>query len=175
MKALIVVDVQNDFCNVNGALSNKETIEVVPKIAALVEQFRLNDDTIIYTRDTHDISYLLSQEGRNLPIKHCMYGSWGWKNVNEVDTAEIPNKNIMHINKNTFGYDCWEDEELDMYEEVIVCGVMTDICVISNVVNIKTNYPDLPIIVIADCCAGTTPERHVAAIEVMKSLQVEIR
>lgn len=174
-KALIVVDMQNDFCAPGGALTTPEAQAIVPRVRELVFEFLRRGDFIYFTQDTHRLDYLKTQEGRNLPVEHCIKGTWGWFINVECDIKELAeNTHVKHLCKRTFGYDDWESEFLDQYEEVVICGVCTDICVISNIVNIKTFNSELPIKVYADACAGVTPEKHAAALEVMKSLQVEV-
>ena len=108
-----------------------------------------------------------------MPVRHCIYGSWGWRIIDELD-YKIENENIHHLNKCTFGYDDWYDEHLEKYDEVWICGVVSSICVVSNALIIKSLWPELPIKFIAYASAGLTPENHLAAIEVMKSCQIEV-
>ena len=169
-KALIVIDFQNDF--VTGALGTNEAMNVIPAIKNLVEQYHRDGSHIYYTRDSHDYSYLKTQEGRNLPIEHCMFASWGWRVVDGVGYGD--GDSITYLNKRQFGYDDWYSEHLDQYDEVVMCGVCTDICVISNALIIKSLFPELPITVMQDACAGTTPQNHQAALAVMKSCQINI-
>lgn len=169
-RALIVVDVQNDFTT--GALGTKEARQAIPFIEGLVSSFHRNGDRIIYTRDSHDYNYLKTQEGRRLPVEHCMYGSYGWNVVDGVDY--IGNDHVRYVNKRQFGYDDWEGEHLDQFDEVFIVGFCTDICVIVNALLIKTYYPELPITIVSNGCAGTTPEKHRAALEVMQSCQINV-
>ena len=170
-KALIVIDVQNDF--VTGDLGTKEAQKALSAIEKLVDECYMAHDHIYYTRDTHDINYLQTQEGRRLPVAHCQYGSWGWRVVGGVDYSA--GKTVTYLNKGQFGYDDWESEHLDQYEEVVICGLCTDICVISNALIIKSLYPELRITVVSSACAGTTPQRHLAALDVMRSCQIDIK
>lgn len=173
-KALIVIDMQNDFCHQNGVLTTPEAQAIIPKVAALVDLYHENGDTIYYTRDSHDENYLHTQEGQKLPIEHCKYGSWGWRVVNEVDLQEVGNSKVYHLDKETFAYNAWEDEHLDQYDEVVICGVVSSICVIANAIMIKALYPELPIKFIAYASAGLNSEDHKAAIQVMRSSQIEV-
>jgi len=169
-KALIVVDVQNDFTS--GTLGTKEAVAAIPIIKQYVDRFHADGHKIIYTRDSHDADYLNTLEGKKLPIEHCFRGSWGWRVVDEIGYKE--SENVSYVNKWQFGYDDWEGEYLDQYDEVVMLGFCTDICVISNALTIKTFYPNLPITVIAAGCAGTTPEKHNAALDIMESCQINV-
>lgn len=169
-KALIVVDVQNDFTT--GVLGTKEAKAAIPFIEGFICKFHADGNRIFYTRDSHDADYLSTQEGKHLPIKHCMFGSWGWRVVDRVGYAE--SEQVTYLNKRQFGYDDWESEHLDQYDEVYMMGFCTDICVITNALTIKTIYPNLPITVVANGCAGSTPEKDIAALEVMRSCQINV-
>lgn len=173
-RALVVIDMQNDFCHPNGALTTKEAQAIVPEVAKLVEEFRQTGEPICYTMDTHDSDYLHTQEGQKLPIDHCRYGSWGWRIVDTVDLKLAETDNVYHVMKNSFAYNDWDAAELDRYDEVVVCGLVSSICCIANCVAIKTAYPELPIKFVAYASAGLTPDNHKAAIEVMRSLQIEV-
>lgn len=174
MKALIVVDMQNDFTT--GVLGNPETAAVVNKVASMINKFRREepDGLIIATLDTHFDNYSDTQEGKNLPVPHCIKGSDGWQIVPEVKKAL--GTNCKYAEKITFGmYDLpvliGKDAKID---EFIVIGVCTDICVISNVMILKAAYPEVPVRVIADCCAGVSPASHDTALSAMKACQVQI-
>ena len=146
MKILVVIDMQNDF--IDGALGTKEAQAIVPKVAEKIKNF---DGKVFYTRDTHDEKYLETQEGKNLPVKHCIRGTDGWKLTPEIDV--LCEGDILNIT---------------------LIGVCTDICVISNAMILKAFFPDKPIIVDAACCAGSTPEGHKNALAVMKTCQIQI-
>lgn len=167
---LIVVDMQNDF--IDGALGTAEAVAIVPKVAEKVRDFK---GTVIFTRDTHGENYLQTQEGRNLPVPHCIKGSRGW----EVCPALEPLRTGLTIDKPTFG----SAElgrlllELDTKEPVgsiTLVGLCTDICVISNAMIAKAFLPEVPVTVDAACCAGVTPESHRNALNAMKMCQVRI-
>ena len=167
---LIVVDMQNDF--IDGALGTAEAVAIVPKVAEKVRDFK---GTVIFTRDTHGESYMQTQEGRNLPVPHCIKGSRGW----EVCPALEPLRTGLTIDKPTFG----SAElgrlllELDAKEPVgsiTLVGLCTDICVISNAMIAKAFLPEVPVTVDAACCAGVTPESHRNALNAMKMCQVRI-
>lgn len=173
-KALIVVDIQNDFVDPN-VLGNQECIDVIPKIKDKIMNGKYN--TIIFTKDTHNKNYLETQEGKKLPVEHCIVGTDGWTIVKEInDAARKSTANrIMYVTKNTFG--CADlPEEIKKFEidEIEVVGVCTGICVISNVLLLKAHFPEMKISVDASCCACVTPESHKTAIEAMKMCQVDI-
>lgn len=173
MKALIIIDFQNDF--VNGQLGTPEARTIISAIKELIDEAYTEDHIIIYTQDTHDANYINTQEGRKLPVPHCLYGSDGWRIVSECDCKEIPGNLVFHFNKTHFGYDDWNNTEiLKEVEEIIICGVCTDICVITNALLLKTYFPETTIKVIASACAGTTPKNHAAALQTMKSCQIEV-
>lgn len=167
---LLVVDMQNDF--IDGALGTKEAISIVSNVKKKIEDF---DGTVLFTRDTHFENYLETQEGKNLPVKHCIKGSKGWEIREELDKL----RTTEAIDKVTFG-----SSELGMIlrklndEEAIgsitVIGLCTDICVISNVMIAKTFLPEVPIIVDAKCCAGVSVETHENALSAMEVCQVKV-
>ena len=167
---LIVVDMQNDF--IDGALGTAEAVAIVPKAAEKIRSFK---GTVIFTRDTHGEDYMQTQEGRNLPVPHCIKGSHGW----EVCPALEPLRTGLTIDKPTFG----SAElgrlllELDAKEPVgsiTLIGLCTDICVISNAMIAKAFLPEVPVTVDAACCAGVTPESHRNTLNAMKMCQISI-
>lgn len=171
-KVLIVIDVQEDFTR--GALRNKETIARLPNISTLVKFANDNDWKIIYTLDGHNEDYLETQEGKFLPVPHCIYGTKGQRLCLEVITHPFPTV----VWKETFGSIQLPKliNELDeKTDEIYLCGFCTDICVSANFQILKAYYPEIPIVVVEDCCAGVTPELHEAAIKVMKSCQGYIK
>ena len=176
MKILIVVDMQNDF--ITGALGSPEAQAIVPNVAKKVDEYSNTDSIIIFTRDTHQVDYLKSMEGKYLPVEHCIVGTKGWEIIKEVYTpfysyivdkptfgsTKLPHS-IRRAVANRGGYG------IDSIELV---GVCTDICVVSNALLLKANYINTPIIVDSSCCAGVTPEKHAAALEVMRSCQINV-
>lgn len=166
-KVLIVVDMQNDF--ITGSLGTLEAQNIVSNVKNKIEQYKANKDLIYFTRDTHDGSYLNTNEGKNLPVEHCLEYTWGWNSPEELKEYYCP-----LITKNTFGYLDWEF--LSKYDpnSIELIGLCTDICVVSNALIIKATFPEIDIIVDASCCAGVTPEKHKAALEVMKSCQINV-
>jgi len=181
-RVLVVVDAQNDF--ITGSLRNEAAIEVVPKIVKYIKDFRW--DRIYVTQDTHFGDYLETNEGRNLPVPHCIANTEGWAIEPSIKAAldEVSTKNkvnVEYITKLTFGSK-WlvdymhldYDIEVEPFEVVFV-GFCTDICVIANAILVKTSFYDQAnILVNAQCCAGTTKENHEAALAVMKSCQIEV-
>ena len=176
---LIVVDMQNDF--VTGALGTPEAQAIVPKVVEKIKNWK---GEILYTRDTHFENYLETQEGKYLPIKHCVQDTWGWQLIDEVG-AMIPDKRNRFIyNKLTFGsHDLQKDVRIYgtiterpglKVNSITLVGLCTDICVISNALLLKAVQPETPIIVDASCCAGVTPESHKNALAAMKMCQIEI-
>ena len=167
MKYLIVVDMQKDF--IDGALGTKEAQAIVPNVRKKIEEF---DGEVIFTRDTHHKDYLSTQEGRNLPVEHCIEGTAGW----EIDKSLQPFCKGLVVNKPTFGSMALAEEiwERGDAQEITLVGLCTDICVISNAMLLKAAMPEVPIIVDRACCAGVTPQSHENALEAMKMCQMTI-
>ena len=163
-KTLIVVDMQNDF--IDGALGTKEAQAIVPNVKKKIEEYNARGDLIIFTRDTHPDFYLETNEGKHLPVKHCIYGTDGW---NIADGLEV--ENCMYIDKPTFGWIHWQHYN---FEEIELIGLCTDICVVSNALILKAMFPEIEITVDASCCAGVTPESHNAALTTMKMCQINV-
>ena len=178
MKYLIVIDMQNDF--INGSLGTKEAERIIYHVNNKIDKRFAENYKIIFTRDTHEDDYLKTREGKHLPILHCIENTKGWQIPLEID---IPT--CKHIDKNTFGFSNWNNslnengmegiptDILKDAEEIEIIGLCTDICVISNALILRSLY-DCEIYVDASCCAGTTPELHKAALDVMKSCQINI-
>lgn len=163
-KTLIVVDMQNDF--ITGSLGTKEAQDIVQKVKDKITEYQKRGDEIIFTRDTHQTDYLNTPEGKKLPVEHCIEGTNGWQIADglEVDGA-------VYINKPTFGWTHWNDRT---FEEIEMVGLCTDICVVSNALILKATFPDVEITVDASCCAGVTPETHIAALKTMKMCQINV-
>lgn len=167
---LIVVDMQNDF--IDGALGTAEAVKIVPNVA---EKIRTFSGKVIFTRDTHEKNYMETQEGKNLPVEHCIRGTEGWQISSEL-TKYCTDK---PIDKVTFGSDqlgilLKEENEQNPIKSITLVGLCTDICVISNALLLKAFLPEVPICVDAACCAGVTPESHQTALAAMKPCQIEI-
>lgn len=164
-KLLVIVDMQNDF--VTGVLGTKEARAIVEPMAEYIKNF---DGDVVYTQDTHGSDYLDTQEGKNLPVVHCIENTPGWRIVPEVD-----NPKCTVFQKNTFGsLGLCRFSSFMKYDEIQFCGVCTGICVISNVLMLKAFCPETTIKVIERLCACVTPESHKTAIEAMRTCQVEI-
>ena len=167
---LIIVDMQNDF--IDGALGTKEAVAIVPNVLEKIKNF---DGTILFTRDTHSENYMETQEGKNLPVPHCIKGTQGWQirqELEELRTTEA-------IDKVTFGSSELPEKLLALHEEnpiesITFVGLCTDICVISNVMVTKAFLPEVQLIVDSACCAGVTPQSHNNALEAMKMCQVKV-
>lgn len=166
MKTLIVVDMQNDF--ITGPLGTPEAVAIVPKVKAKIEEYRKRGDKIVFTQDTHFDDYLTTMEGEKLPVPHCIDNTYGWQ---IVDGLYIEGESV--VEKYQFGYPAWDDL-LIWHDEMELIGVCTDICVISNALIMKAMTRTREITVDASCCAGTTPENHKAALQVMKSCQINV-
>lgn len=168
---LIVVDMQNDF--INGALGNANAVSIVPKVVEKIKEFK---GLVLYTRDTHGLDYLDTQEGENLPIPHCIEKTEGWQLYPDIRNLA---KEEFIINKITFGSDTLAEvlEKINKKKSInsiTLVGLCTDICVISNALLIKTFFPEVRIIVDEKCCAGVTKERHDIAVKAMESCQIVI-
>ena len=173
---LLVIDMQNDF--IDGALGTKEAQTIVGSVITRVRSYTEDPDGLVFaTRDTHAPDYLQTQEGRNLPVEHCIEGTYGWQIC--TDLADfIPEDRIF--NKPTFGSTELAAAMKDLYEAeggnvtFEIAGLCTDICVVSNALLLKATLPEARITLDPTCCAGVTPEKHEAALETMRSCQIEI-
>ena len=166
-KILVVVDMQNDF--IDGALGTPEAVAIVPYVKEKIESF---DGEVLFTRDTHAENYMDTQEGRNLPVTHCIKGTAGWEIRAELDAL----RKTEAIDKLTFGSRDLVDvlAREGEIESITFVGLCTDICVISNAMVVKAFYPEIPLIVDAKGCAGVTPESHARALEAMKTCQIKV-
>ena len=165
-RALIVVDMQNDF--IDGSLGTAEAKAIVPAVQEKIAAF---DGPIFYTRDTHTENYLSTQEGKNLPVVHCVRGTHGWQIADGLLCGDSP-----VVNKPSFGSMELASllQKAGPFDEIELIGLCTDICVISNAVILKAAFPETIISVDASCCAGVTPESHKNALSAMKMCQIEI-
>ena len=166
-KILVVVDMQNDF--IDGALGTPEAVAIVPYVKELIEGF---DGKVFFTRDTHFENYMSTEEGRNLPVPHCIKGTEGWQIRAELDAL----RTTEALDKITFG----SRDLVDVLaaegeiESITFVGLCTDICVISNAMVVKAFFPEIPLLVDAKACAGVTPESHSRALAAMKTCQIKI-
>lgn len=169
MKLLIVVDMQNDF--IDGALGTAEAVAIVDNVTAKIRAARAEGTEVWFTRDTHEENYLETQEGRNLPVKHCIRGTFGWEISSKLDVD-----GSMIIDKPTFGSMELAERaaSLENLESAELIGLCTDICVISNAMLLKARLPELSVKVDASCCAGVTPASHENALNAMKMCQITV-
>jgi len=164
---LVVVDMQNDF--VTGCLGTKEAQAIVPELVKYVEDF---DGKVVFTQDTHAENYMETQEGKKLPVPHCIKGTDGWKLIPELQRL-AEGKQIFE--KPTFG-----SKELaqaiaeDGPEEVVLCGVCTGICVLNNATLVKAFAPEIPVKVVGNLCACVTPDTHKTALAAMQTCQIDV-
>ena len=191
MKVLIVVDMQKDF--IDGALGTKEAQAIVPLVAETIEQMADKNTVCIFTKDTHPDNYLDTLEGKNLPVPHCIKDTAGHSIINEVMNAYEKNRynymgpykfpmtesNPIVIEKPTFGSielqnTLYAMDDVERIEEITLMGLCTGICVLSNAILCKATLPEVPVNVVADCCACVTPESHKTALEAMKLCQINI-
>ena len=195
IKVVVVVDMQKDF--IDGALGTPEAQKIVPLVAETIHQLADPNTVIIFTKDTHTDNYMNTLEGKNLPVPHCIEGTAGYGIVDEVfeawlchaqgenrymsgyDAYPVYDENPIRVKKPTFGsvelqnilYDMNDRFEI---EEITLMGVCTGICVLSNAILCKATLPEVPVNVVADCCACVTPESHKTALEAMKMCQINI-
>lgn len=169
-KSLIIVDMQNDF--ISGTLKNDAAEAIIPKINKLILEG--DYDHIYCTLDSHDESYLSTQEGKMLPIKHCIKGTYGHQLDDRIHQAIAESgKRYCFIEKPTFGMLSWISYCLNG-DVIDIVGTCTDICVVSNALIIKAAFPDATVRVVASACAGTSESKHIAALDVMRSCQIHI-
>lgn len=170
---LIVVDMQKDF--VDGALGTKEAVAIVDNVAEKIKNF---DGEIFVTYDTHFEDYMETSEGKNLPVPHCIKDTEGWQ-LNEKVAEALKDKEYTAIEKITFGSvdlpDFVEEKTEGENFSAELIGLCTDICVVSNALLLKANFPEAEISVDSSCCAGVTPETHEAALTTMKMCQIIIK
>lgn len=195
IKVVVVVDMQKDF--IDGALGTPEAQAIVPLVAETIHQLADPNTAIIFTKDTHTDNYMNTLEGKNLPVPHCIEGTAGYGIVDEVfeawlchaqgenrymsgyDAYPVYDENPIRVKKPTFGsvelqnilYDMNDRFEI---EEITLMGVCTGICILSNAILCKATLPEVPVNVVADCCACVTPESHKTALEAMKLCQINI-
>lgn len=185
MKLLAIIDMQNDF--IYGSLGTPEAQAIVPVMVERLKEYEQEHPLVVFTKDTHYANYMGTQEGKNLPVPHCIEDTSGWSICKSISSVVDRNPNFYfysdgdimssRIYKNTFGsirlaelINEYEDE----IDEVIFMGVCTDICVVSNALLVKAYSPEMKITVDASCCAGTTPENHKAALQTMKMCQINV-
>ena len=171
-KILVVIDMQNDF--VDGSLGTAEAEAIVENVKQKIRTYAPED--VFATMDTHSEDYMNTQEGENLPVMHCIKGTEGWEIRSDI-AALMPEARIYE--KPTFGSTRLAADLADIAREeeiqIELIGLCTDICVVSNALLLKATMPEVEISVAASCCAGVTPEKHLAALETMRSCQIQVR
>ena len=171
-KILVVIDMQNDF--IDGALGTPEACAIVENVVAKIRSYPA--DCIYATRDTHEENYMETQEGRNLPVPHCIRGTDGWRMKAEIQDA-MPEAVIL--DKPTFGSiqlaELLKQENEKEELEIELAGLCTDICVVSNALLLKAMMPEIHISLDASCCAGVTPASHEAALTTMRMCQIDVK
>lgn len=185
MKLLVVVDMQNDF--IDGSLGSAEAQAIVPRVVDKVKNIDKTNTLVLLTKDTHYENYLETLEGTMLPVKHCIENTNGWCIKKEISSIVDNTPGLLkyssdriinsRIYKHTFGSNDLRELLLTFrkdIDEVELCGLCTDICVVSNALMARQTLPNTKITVDASCCAGVTPEKHKAALEVMKSCQINV-
>ena len=177
MKVFCIIDMQKDF--IDGALGTPEAQAIVDPMISFLESLKelpYESYEVIATRDTHYNNYLETNEGKHLPVVHCQIDTEGWLIPDSIYSV-LESLEAQVIDKPLFGIpsDRWELilENVDV-EEIVVVGLCTDICVISNALALKTAFPEIPVKVYSDLCAGVTPESHEAALLTMKMCQVDV-
>lgn len=180
MKALVIIDMQNDF--VTGPLGSPEAQTIIPRIADRIAETKPGT-RIFFTRDTHPAHYLDTLEGKHLPVPHCIKDTPGWHVCPELVEAyrlytygaapEFCDKSTFGSTQLMYRLAAMENESPGL-DEIILCGVCTDICVVTNALHLKTWFPEIPITVDAALCAGTTPENHHAALRTMRQCQINV-
>ena len=171
MKVLAVIDMQNDF--IDMALGTKEAVQITDRVVE--EILDPAYDRVIATMDTHEPDYLDTLEGKKLPVEHCIRNTEGWQ-FNAKVLSALQERNAEIIKKPTFG--SLKLQEMlagDAPDEIVFCGLCTDICVISNALLARAALKDTPMSVLAGACAGTTPEKHKEALSVMASCQIDVK
>ena len=167
-KLLIVIDMQNDF--ITGALGSPQAQAILPSVKAKIESYRQRGDNVLFTRDTHYENYMETQEGKCLPIPHCIEGTEGHLISDMLDTG-----GSKVFDKPTFGSQELAKQAAEGgYGEIELCGLCTDICVVSNALILKAQLPETPITVDSGCCAGVTEESHKAALLTMQMCQINV-
>lgn len=180
-KVLIVVDIQNDF--VTGSLGTPEAQAIVPNVVKKVEKYKSNNDPIITTQDTHYANYLETNEGKKLPIKHCIVSSDGWQIEDSIYSCLRGYSYYKPILKHTFGSlelieylkpFITENKEIQSKYSIELCGLCLDICIITNLVLLKTAFPEANIFIDLKCTAATTTEMYKNTVSILESLQIEV-
>ena len=167
-KLLVIVDMQGDF--VDGALGAEGGRDAVQNARPLIQKAQAQGTEIVFTKDLHGDNYLNTQEGKRLPVPHCIAGT-----VGAEISADLYFDGATVFEKNAFAsVELAEYARRERFDEIAFAGICTDICVVSNALLVKAFCPEARVAVYADCCAGTTRENHLAALQVMKCCQIDI-
>lgn len=182
MKLLIVIDMQNDF--VTGALGSPEAQAIAERVAERICAAAREGEQVIFTQDTHGADYAATHEGRLLPVAHCLRGSEGWRLAPAIEAARAQCPGARTVEKATFGsVELAHSLAAEAASaglsggrgvDIELCGLCTDICVVSNALLLRAALPEAELSVRAELCAGVTPAKHEAALEVMRSCQVQV-
>lgn len=170
-RILIIIDMQNDF--VNGPLGSAEAEAIVPAVQDKLRAARQAGDRVIFTRDTHQSFYMDTLEGKKLPVPHCIEGTQGWQIIDALAAED----DDLVVDKPSFGSLKLAELLYSMVgknTEIELCGLCTDICVVSNALILRANFPETPIVVDAKACAGVRPESHVAALTTMRMCHIDV-
>lgn len=173
-KFLIIIGMQNDF--ITGTLGTPDAQEIIPRIKDKLKYSEDGQTSVIFIKDTHFDNYLNTLEGKLNPVPHCIVNTPGYEIISELNTHKA-----RVLTKHTFADRFFAEELADCYNldintiEIELCGVRTDVCVVSMALMLRSFLPNIKIKVDSKCCAGTTPKKHKAALEVMKSCQIEIQ
>ncbi|MCR5795818.1 MAG: cysteine hydrolase [Solobacterium sp.] len=171
MKILAVIDMQNDF--IDMALGTKEAVQITDRVVK--EILDPSYDRVIATMDTHEPDYMDTLEGKKLPVEHCIRDTEGWQ-FNAKIASALAQRDAEIVEKPTFGsLKLQEILKEAAPDEIVFCGLCTDICVISNTLLARAALKDTPMSVLAGACAGTTPEKHTEALSVMASCQIDVK
>ena len=192
-KVLVIVDVQNDFCGADGSLSTPEARQTVPLIADYIRTHADKDTILVFTKDTHDVDYMFTQEGEHLPVAHCIKDTYGWELAPAIQEAlydvrdqydpcdtYFPYMTNHVITKPTFGSLDFVnllyalDDDYEGIAEITLMGFCTGICVMSQCLLAKATLPEVPVRVVEECCACVTPDSHKTVIDAMRLCQIEI-
>ena len=166
MKTLVIVDVQNDF--VSGVFGTDEAKAIIDPLCELIRSWKGN---IIATLDTHGCDYSETREGQYLPVPHCIKPTLGWQLNDDVAKALSMKPHVKYVEKDSFGQFHWD---IDDDGEIVIVGLVSDICVLNNALIIRNLFPSRQVSIVEECCAGTTPENHKKAMDVLKINHINI-
>ena len=170
-RLLVVVDYQNDF--VDGALGFEGAELIAPAIAKLIKEFRANNDTVVFTYDTHDEDYLNTIEGKNLPVPHCLKNSEGWELYPLIN--ELLDNSLVFEKPGFGSKELGHYIEKNNFDEIYLVGLVSDICVFSNAIIAKASAsPYTKIKIVREATSSFDLEMQEKAFDVLKHLHIEI-